>query len=323
MRNVWLPLAMALIPPGCGGGEPEGGGRTTADGGPKPLSGVVVITGSSTVYRISRAAQLLYTKKYGDDVEVLVDNRGTGGGFQRYLDGEADMVDASRPAKSEEEERARASGREWARFLVGYDGITVVVNTGNTFVKSLTVDQLDRLFRDGSRVSTWKQLDPNWPDREIVLYSPDTDSGTFEFFGEAVIDPKRRVSQRTDVQASPDDNTLVTGVSQEADGLGYFGYAYYAANREKLRPVPIQNGPDAAPVAPTPETILAGSYKPLSRPLYLYVGNSALKRPEVAHFMSYYLDHIEELATRAGYVPPTPADRSANQKALESSGPTS
>jgi phosphate transport system substrate-binding protein len=274
----------------------------------------VVVDGSSTVFRISKAAQVSYTKANGSGVNVLVGNHGTGGGFGRYLQGEVDIVDASRKAKPEEEAKAREKGLEWARFTVAYDGITVVVNPENTFVKSMTVEQLKKLFEPDSKVTTWKDLDPSWPDRKIVLYTPDNDSGTYEFFVEAIIGQK---AQRKDVQASSEDNVLVTGVAGDVDGLGYFGYAYYAANKAKLRDVAIQDGPDAQPVAPNHDTILSQTYKPLARPLYLYVKTSALtKRPEVAHFLKYYLDNLDTLVTTAGYVPATATDKAENAKAL-------
>jgi phosphate transport system substrate-binding protein len=299
-------LAGSCLLIGCGGGADE-----TANPG---LSGRIVVDGSSTVFRISKAAQVAYSKTDGQDVEVLVGNHGTGGGFGRYLQGEVDIVDASRMAKPEEESQAKEKGLDWTRFTIAYDGITVVVNPTNTFVKSLTVEQLKKLFEPDSQVTTWNQLDPSWPDRKIVLYTPDNDSGTYEFFVEAIIGQK---AQRKDVQASSEDNVLVTGVAGDADGLGYFGYAYYAANKTKLSAVAIQDGPDAQPVAPDHDTILNQTYKPLARPLYLYVKTDALrKRPEVAHFLRYYLDNLDKLVTTAGYVPATAADKKENATAL-------
>ena len=227
-------------------------------GGQQP-SGTVIVDGSSTVFRISKAAQEAF-EAVNPKVTVVVDNHGTGGGFSRYLEGEVDIVDASRTAKEEEASKAKAQGIEWTRFTVGNDGITLVVNPKNTFVKSMTVEQLKKLWQPGSTVKTWKDLDPSWPDRKIILYSPDNNSGTYEFFIEAIIGDAK--SQRDGVQQSSDDNTLVSGVANDADGLGYFGYAYYAANKERLRPVAVQNGPDAKPVLPSPETIADKSYKP-------------------------------------------------------------
>ncbi len=220
-----LGLAVS-IGPGCGEEANHSGGTAL-----KPAAEIIV-DGSSTVYRISMAAQKAFSK-VNPGITVVVDNHGTGGGFGRYLQGEVNVVDASRAAKSDEESKAKAQGIEWTRFVVGYDGITLVVNSRNDFVKVLSVEQLKAIWEPGSKVITWKNVDPSWPDRKIVLYSPDNDSGTFEFFTEAIVGKAK--SQRDDVQPSSDDNTLVNGVAGDQDGLGYFGYAYYAANQDKLR----------------------------------------------------------------------------------------
>lgn len=275
----------------------------------------IVIDGSSTVFRISKAAQEAFAE-VDPDVTVVVDNHGTGGGFGRYLQGEVDIVDASRDAKTDEKEKAWSQGIEWTRLLVGYDGVTIAVNSKNDFAKTITVDQLKKLWEAGSTVATWKDLDPSWPDRKIVLYSPDNDSGTFEFFVEAILGKGK--SPREGVQQSSDDNLLVNGVVGDPDGLGYFGYAYYSANKERLRPMAVQAGPDAPAVPPTPESIADKSYTPLSRPLYLFVKNSAARRPEVGRFLSFYLDNISTLAVKGGYDPPTLDDVQADRAALAS-----
>jgi phosphate transport system substrate-binding protein len=290
----------------CGnGGAP--GGATLA---PRPA---IVVDGSSTVYRITVAARAAFVKA-APEMVVVVDYHGTGGGFSRYLQGEVDIVDASRAAKPDEESKAKAQGIEWTQFLVGYDGITLVVHPRNDFVKSLSVAQLKAIWAPDAKAKTWKDVDPAWPDRKIILYSPDNDSGTFEFFTEAIVGSARH--QRDDVQQSSDDNTLVIGVAGDRDGLGYFGYAYYAANQDKLRAVAIQNGEGAAPVLPSPATIIDKTYVPLSRPLFIYVKNSASRRPEVGQFLKHYLDNIDEFAVAGGYAPPTAADKSTNQEAL-------
>ncbi|SIN87729.1 phosphate ABC transporter substrate-binding protein, PhoT family [Singulisphaera sp. GP187] len=301
---------IATILVGCGG-----------DGGsPSGASSTVDIDGSSTVFRISEAAREAYSA-VEPNVTVVVDNHGTGGGFSNYLNGEIDIVDASRLAKPDEEAKAKAQGIPWTRFVVGTDGITVVVNPDNQFVKSLTVAQLKAIWEPGSKVMTWKDVDPTWPDRKIVLYSPDSDSGTFEYFTEAIVGKAKQ--QRDDVQPSSDDNTLVNGVAGDADGIGYFGHAYFEANADKLRAIPIQNGADAAPILPSEATILDQSYKPLSRPLFIYVKNSSIRRPAVLGFLKYYLEHIEALAKKGGYVPPTAEEREANQKAIKAGGDAS
>jgi phosphate transport system substrate-binding protein len=332
VETIGLALILA-IPAGCGsGGSSDGALPLQA---PTPI----MVDGSSTVFRISKAAQEDFAS-VNSAIVVVVDNHGTGGGFGRYNQGEVDIVDASRTAKPDEEAKAKAQGIEWTRFMVGYDGITLVVHPKNDFVKSLTVDQLKTIWSPGSKVMTWKDIDPSWPARKIILYSPDNDSGTFEFFIEAIVGKSKvqpqdvqhsseaiakaaispsgpqSLGQREDVQQSSDDNTLVNGVAGDVDGLGYFGYAYYADNKDKLRALAVQNGPAAQPVLPSPATIADKSYAPLSRPLFIYVKNSAMGRPEVAQFLKYYLDHVETLATKAGYDPATAADKTANQEAL-------
>jgi phosphate transport system substrate-binding protein len=305
VQKIGVGLFVGILA-GCGSGGGSGAG------GLKPAPAIIV-DGSSTVFRISKAAQEDFSS-VNSGVTVVVDNHGTGGGFGRYLKGEVDIVDASRLAKPDEESLAKAQGIEWTRFIVGYDGITLVVNPKNDFVKSLTVEQLKTIWAPASKAKTWKDIDPSWPARKIILYSPDNDSGTFEFFTEAIVGKLK--SQREDVQQSSDDNTLVNGVAGDVDGLGYFGYAYYADNKDKLRAVAVQNGSNAQPVLPSPATIADKSYAPLSRPLFIYVKNSAIGRPEVAQFLRYYLDNAEELASKVNYDPVTAADKAANQEAL-------
>src|SRR5262245_13102016 len=241
-------------------------------------------------------------------------DHGTGAGFLRDRDGGIDIVDASRPAKPSEESKAKAQGIDWTQFLVGYDGITLVVNPKNDFVKSLSVEQLKKLWEPDSKVMNWKDIDAAWPNRKIILYSPDDDSGTFEFFTEAIVGKSK--SQREDVQMSSDDNFLVHGVSNDTDGLGYFGYAYFAAHKESLRAVPVQNGASASPVLPSPATIIDKTYAPLSRPLYIYVKNSSARRHEVARFLRHYLDKVEQFAVEGGYAPPTAEDKASNERTL-------
>jgi phosphate transport system substrate-binding protein len=303
-----LAVASALV--GCGGDD-EGKGGQVAD------TTAVVLDGSSTVFRISKAAQEEF-HEVDPNVEVVVGNSGTGGGFAKYLQNEVDIVDASRPAKPDEETKAKAQGIPWVHFLVGYDGITVVVHSKNDFVKELTIEQLKKLWEPDSKVKTWKDLDPSWPDREIKLYSPDDKSGTFEFFTEATVGKAK--SQRKDVQPSSDDNTLVRGVAGDPDGIGYFGYAYYKANISDLKAVAIKKDKDGPAITPSPETILNKTYSPLSRPLFIYVKKSAYRRPGVSAFVKFYLEHVADLATKAKYVAPTEDDRKANKETLGTLG---
>ncbi len=314
MRNVrgavWtIGLSTLLgLSSGCGGSDEGSVGRP----GPK-VSGTILVDGSSTVFRISKAAQEGFNR-VNPDVTVVVDNHGTGGGFGRYLQGEVDIVDASRAAKPAEEAKAEQQGIRWTRFLVGYDGITLVVNAKNDFVKSLTVGQLKAIWEPGSKIKTWKDITPSWPDRRIIFSSPDNDSGTFEFFTEAI--NGKASSQRDGVEQSANDNALVNGVAGNTDGLSYFGFAYFDANRETLRAVGVAKDAGATPVEPSPKTIADKSYVPLSRPLYIYVKNTAAGRTEVAQFLKYYLENIDTLAEKARYVAPTPEEKSANLEIL-------
>jgi phosphate transport system substrate-binding protein len=299
-------LAPVMILAGCGGASAPGGGGA----GPAPA---IVVDGSSTVYRISFAAQASFHQAEPATV-VVVDFHGTGAGFSKYMEGEIDIVDASREAKQAEESKAKAQGIDWSRFLVGYDGITLVANPKNDFAKTLTVEQLKKLWEPASKLTTWKDIDSAWPDRKIILYSPDDDSGTFEFFTEAIVGKSK--SQREDVQQSSDDNFLVHGVSNDTDALGYFGYAYFAAHKDSLRALAVQNGPNAKAVVPSPATIIDKTYAPLSRPLYIYVKNSSARRPEVGRFLKHYLDKVEQFAVEGGYAQPTSDDLAANQATL-------
>ncbi len=310
----------ALFLAGCGGGGGgEGGGNSagslsgtggSSGGGAK----TIVVDGSSTVFRISKAAQVGYGK-VNPDIEVVVESHGTGGGFGRYMEGEVDIVDASREAKPEE--TAKATGKlAWTRYLVGHDGISVLVNPKNDFVSELSLADLKKLWESDSKIKTWKDLNPAWPDRKITFFSPDKDSGTFEYFTEAV--NKKARAQRSDIQASPDDNTLVRGVAGDADSIGYFGFAYYSANASKLKLVKIKG--DKGAVAPSKETILSGEYPALARPLYLYVKNDSLKRAEVKAFLGYYLENVVTLSEKAGYVGPTAEEIKANSGAFAGEG---
>jgi phosphate transport system substrate-binding protein len=312
VRGLVIGTGLALMVgtvAGCGGAD-EAAGPSGA--GAKPAA-TIVVDGSSTVVRISEAAQKAF-KAVNPEVTVTVDEHGTGGGFARYLENEVDIVDASRDAKPDEEAKAKEQGIEWTRFLVGYDGITLVVNPKNDFVKDLSVEQLKAIWSPDSKAKTWKDIDPSWPGRPIVLYSPDNDSGTFDFFTEAIVGKLK--SQREDVQQNSSDNSLVQGVAGDADGLGYFGYAYYASNKDKLRAVAVRNGKDAKPVLPSPETIKDKSYAPLSRPLYIFVKNSAARRPEVSQFLRFYLENVDKFAEEGGYDAPLSEDKDRNREAM-------
>ena len=302
-----LAVGMSLMIAGCGGESGSKPGETAKPGSPISSKGseakgenAVVVDGSSTVFRISQAAQEAFAAKESG-ITVVVDNHGTGGGFSRYLQGEVDIVDASRPAKAEEEKKATEGNIPWTRFLVGYDGISLVINPKNSWAKTLSVDELKKIWAPDSKIQTWKEVNPAWPDKKIVLFSPDNDSGTFEFFTEAIVGKAK--SSRGDFTASEDDNVLVQGVSRDVHALGYFGYAYYAENQGKLKAVPIIESAGKPGVGPSMQSVLDGSYQPLSRPIFIYVSSKAYERPEVRKFVEFYLTHGATLAKEVKYVP--------------------
>jgi phosphate transport system substrate-binding protein len=256
------------------------------------------VDGSSTVYPITEAVAEEFIKLH-PDVKVTVGVSGTGGGFKKFCAGETDINDASRPIKQKESEACQAKGIEWIELKVAFDGISVVVNPQNDWVECLTVEELKRLWEPASPVKKWSDLRPEWPDEEIRLYGPDTDSGTFDYFTEAIVGEED--ASRADYTASADDYMLVHGVAWDKYGLGYFGYAYYAENTDKLRAVAIDAGEGC--IAPSPETIEGGKYKSLSRPLFIYVSKEALQRPEVEAFVRFYLTEGVALILEVGYVP--------------------
>lgn len=261
------------------------------------LSGKIIADGSSTVGPITEAVTEEFNA-VAPNVEVEVNISGTGGGFKRFCAGETDIQDASRPIKPEEEEACRQAGVNYYVFEVAYDGLSIVVNPANDFVECLTVDQLKRLWEANSTVDSWNDLNPEWPDKPISLYGPGTDSGTYDYFVEAIIGGDG--STRTDYTPSEDDNVLVEGVAGDENALGFFGFAYYEQNQDRLKLVAVDGGNGC--VLPSKETVRDLSYKPLSRPLFVYVKAESLTRPEVQEFMRFYLANAMELVDDVGYV---------------------
>jgi phosphate transport system substrate-binding protein len=288
----------ALLIAACGDNSEGGSG----------LSGTIVGDGSSTVFPISEAVAEEFGK-VEPDVRVVVGISGTGGGFKKFCNGETDFSDASRPIKDEEKEACAAKGIEWVEFQVAFDGLSVMVNPKNDFVECLTVDELRSIWEPGSTVDSWNDVRPEWPDESIALYGPDTDSGTFDYFTEVIVGEED--ASRPDYTASADDNVLVQGIAGDEDALGYFGYAYYVENPDRLKLVAVDGGEGC--VAPSRETILDGTYSPLSRPLFVYVRTDALEQPEVAEFMRFYLTEGRPLVAEVGYVE---APESAYQEGL-------
>jgi phosphate transport system substrate-binding protein len=233
-------------------------------------------------------------------INVVVSKSGTGGGMKKFAAGEIDVCDASRPIKPVEAEACQAAGIEYIELTVAFDGLAVVANPKNGWCDSLTVDQLKTIWRKESTgaIMKWSDVNPDWPDEPFKLYGPGVDSGTFDYFTEVINGQEK--NSRSDYSPSEDDNALVTGVAGDKGALGYFGYAYYDHNRDKLKLLGVDSGD--GPVQPTSDKVRDGSYKPLSRPLFIYVRTSALKRPEAVAFLKFYLENVHNVAEKVGYV---------------------
>lgn len=282
----------------CGG---EGGGNSTE----------ILIDGSSTVFPISQAVAEEF-RRDRPDVQIPVGISGTGGGFKRFVTGEIDISDASRPIKESEREEAEKNGIGFTEFVIAYDGLSIVINSSNNFAKCLTADELKKIWEPGSSINNWNQVRSEFPDKPLRLYGPDTDSGTFDYFT-AEINGKEDAS-RSDYTASSDDNVLVQGVSGDQSAMGYFGFAYYTENSEILNVISVDGGEGC--IAPSVASINDGSYSPLSRPMFIYVNEFSLQRPEVREFIEFYLNNAAELAEEVGYVGLSEADYQAQLDGL-------
>ncbi len=301
-KKKFLSLAMTLIIgsfalTGCAQPAANEGSTAQPTAEASGLSGEIRIDGSSTVFPITEAVAEEFSIA-NPEVRVPVGIAGTGGGFKKWIAKETDINNASRKIKEQEETDAKAAGLEYTEFMIGYDGLSIIVNPQNTWVDSLTVDELKKIWSPGSTVMIWKDVRPEWPAEPIKLYAPGTDSGTFDYFTEIVNGEAGKIRQ--DFTASEDDNVLVQGLAGDKNSLGFFGFAYYEENVDKLKLVKIDTG--KGPIEPTLESIKNGSYAPFSRPLYLYVNNEALARPEVKGFMRFYLENAKDFIPEVGYV---------------------
>ncbi|ACQ69496.1 MULTISPECIES: PstS family phosphate ABC transporter substrate-binding protein [Exiguobacterium] len=293
--------SVALVGAACGNNE-EGG---AAEGG-DALSGKVVMDGSSTVFPIMEAVAEEYSAEQ-PEVEVTVGVSGTGGGFKRFVTGETDFSNASREIKEEEAAEAEKNGVEFTQLSVALDGLSLVVNPANDWAQDITIEELNKMWTDTS-IKTWKDVRSDWPDEEISFFAPGKDSGTFDFFNEAVLDD---TDIREDAQLSEDDNVLVTGVAGTEGAIGFFGYAYYIENQDTLRAMAVEG------VEPTPETINDLSY-PLSREIYTYVNNASLKdKEQVADFARFMNENAGALAEEVGYVGMEQARYDENMKMID------
>jgi phosphate transport system substrate-binding protein len=313
----WAALAGALVVAlaACGGRE----GLEDDDGATGSLSGRIEADGSSTVAPLVTLAAERFQARY-PGLRITVGVAGTGGGFERFCAGETDLSNASRPIDEEEAALCEQNGVEYLEFQVANDALTMVVNRDNNWASCLTVDELKRIWEPGSKVESWNDVRPDFPDERLVLFGAGTDSGTFDYFTDAIVGEEG--ASRTDYSASEDDNVTVQGVSGQRGGLGYFGFSYFEENQDSLKALEVDGGDGC--VAPSVETAQDGSYTPLSRPLFVYAKRESFSRPEVEAFVGYMLDNAAPIAEEAEFVPLTEeqvADARAElEAALEAAG---
>lgn len=262
---------------------------------------IVQIDGSSTVFPVTEAVAEEFQKAKKSKVKVTVGISGTGGGFKKFCRGETDISDASRPILKQEMEACKGAGIEYIELPVAFDALTVIINPKNDWSPSMTVAELKKIWEPAAqaKITNWKQVRTNWPNAPLKLFGAGADSGTFDYFTEAITGKAK--SSRGDFTASEDDNVLVQGVANDRNALGFFGFAYYAENTKKLKAVAVDNG--KGPVVPSEKTVLDGTYQPLSRPIYIYVSKKAAAKPEVAEFVEFYLKQAANLVKQVKYVP--------------------
>jgi phosphate transport system substrate-binding protein len=306
IRLVLLLLAVVVAfgAAGCGRDEESssdgaGAEQTTGDAAALNLSGRVEADGSSTVGPLTTLAAEQFQQD-NPDVQVTVGISGTGGGFERFCAGETDISDASRPIKEDEEVPVcQKAGIEYTEFQVAVDALTIVVNSENDWIDCITTEQLNKIWEPKSKIKNWNQVDPSFPDQKLTLAGPGTDSGTFDYFTDEINGEEG--ASRSDYTASEDDNVIVQAVEGDKGGLGYFGFTYYEENQDRLKALEVDSGSGC--VAPSAETAQNGEYTPLSRPLFIYVKNESLQRPEVKGFVQYYLDNATTIAEGAQFIP--------------------
>jgi phosphate transport system substrate-binding protein len=298
-RFIFIPVIFLIIA-ACGGQKSD----TSEE---NRLSGMITVDGSSTVYPITEAVAEEF-RAVQPGVKVSVALSGTGGGFKKFGRGEIDINDASRPIKPSEDSIAKANNVSYVELIVAYDGMAVVVNPQNTWCNDLTVAELKMLWQPEAqgKITKWNQIRSEWPDEEIHLFGAGVESGTYDYFTEVIVGKSH--SSRGDFTASEDDNVLVQGIASDKYALGFFGFAYFEENKDKLKIVGIDDG-DAAngqgPVVPSLETVKNKSYSPLGRPLYIYINNTAGARKEVQEFVRFYLENANALSEEVGFIPLT------------------
>ena len=269
----------------------------------KAADTIIKVDGSSTVFPITEAVAEEFQKSKKGAIKVTVGVSGTGGGFKKFCRGEIDISDASRPIAKKEMDLCKEAGIRYVELPVAFDALTVVVNPKNDWIKSMTVEELKKMWEPEAqgKIMKWSDVNPKWPNEKISLFGAGADSGTFDYFTDS-INGKEKAS-RGDFTASEDDNVLVQGVSRDKHAIGYFGFAYYAENKDKLRAVPIINKGATKAIEPSVETVMAGSYQPLARPIFIYVAEKSLAKPEIKEFINFYLKNAPKLVKEVGYVP--------------------
>lgn len=319
MTNKMIPLVVLMLAVlagmgavGCGGGA-----REAADS-------VIAIDGSSTVFPITEAVAEEF-QKIMPNARVTVGISGTGGGFQKFCSGETDISNASRPIKQVEIDACAAAGIEFIELPIAYDGIAIVVNPANDWVDAVTVDELRSIWEPGAQrtVMEWAQVKTGWPERELHLFGPGADSGTFDYFTDVIVGDEG--ASRGDFTSSEDDNVLVQGIATDELALGFFGYAYYEENRDRLKLVGVDDGDGEnglGPILASPQAVRDGTYQPLSRPVFIYVSTAALDRPEVRAFVGFYVTDAAELVREVGYVPLKAEEYLLLQRRVEEAGAT-
>lgn len=312
--------AVAACAVACGGGSAP---ATGADGSSTPAPAVITIDGSSTVFPVTEAVAEEF-QKLNAGTQVTVGRSGTGGGFQKFCRDETVISNASRPIAPAEVEACKKSGIEYIELPIAYDGMAVVVNPKNTWAPTMTVSELKKLWSPDAqgKLLRWNQVRASWPNQEIHLFGAGVDSGTFDYFTE-VINGKAKVS-RGDYTSSEDDNILVQGVAGDQYALGYMGLAYFEENKGKLHLVAIDDENPAngeGPISPSAETVRNGTYRPLSRPIFIYVNTAALSRPEVQKFIEYYVTSASPLVSEVGYVPLTDSEQKLVQQRFAAKTP--
>ena len=297
MKKLVIIMSLVLLIAACGEKKEKAG-----DNGKEStaLAGTIKVDGSSTVFPITEAVAEEF-RAVQPKVKVTIGVSGTGGGFKKFSRGETNLSNASRPIKDKEKAACAENNINYLELEVAYDGLAVLVNPQNDWVDSFTIEELKKIWEPAAQgtIMKWNQIRPEWPNEEIHLFGPGVASGTYDYFTEAIVG--KSGSSRGDFTASEDDHVLVQGIAGDKFSLGFFGLAYYAENKDKLTLIGVHNGEEV--VKPTLETVSNGTYRPLSRPLFIYVNSTSVASPEVVEFVNFYLENSGELSTDVGYIP--------------------